>query len=177
MGLLMRTHAFFLLTLLLSLTASAETMTLGRVETGLISEQCIPMRIRMDTGANTSSVSAHNIKIFEKNNQQWVQFILDPDRTSAIHQFELPLVRTVKIRKRAAESKPGDDFERRYVVMMPLTLGNQTESIEVTLANRSYFNYGMLMGRSGMEQFKAIIDPSLAFIHKPHCPSENEVVN
>lgn len=166
-----------LLTIFTCLSAAADSMTLGRVETGLVSELCIPMRIRMDTGANTSSVSAHNITVFEKNGEQWVRFILDPDRTSTIHQFEFPLVRTVKIRKRAAEVKGGEDFERRYVVELPLTLGNQTEMIEATLADRSYFNYGMLMGRSAMEQFKAIIDPSLAFVHKPHCPSENEVVN
>lgn len=162
---------------LISQIALAEKITLGRVETGLIGDQCIHMRIRMDTGAKTSSVSAHNIKIIEKDQQQWVQFILDPDRTPTIYQFELPLVRMVKIRKRAAEAKSGELFERRPIVTLPLTLGQETHQVEVSLADRSYFNYGMLMGRTAMDQFQAMIDPGLSFTTKPVCPSEKNIVD
>lgn len=160
---------------LTGLTVSAEAMTLGRVETGLIGKDCIPMHVKMDTGAKTSSVSAHNIKISEKKGKKWVTFVLDPDRTPALYRLELPLTRMVKIRKRAAETKNGEAaeaFERRPVVKLPLTLGTQTHEIEVSLADRSYFNYGMILGRSAMHQFNAVIDPKLSYSQKSICPIE-----
>jgi len=167
-------YSFILL--VLSLSSFAENMIMGRVETGLIGEQCIPMRIKMDTGAKTASVNAHNIKIIDKDGQKKVHFILDPDRTAKIHEFELPQVRTVKIRKRAAESGTGEPFEMRPVVLMPITLGTQTHQIEVSLTNRSHFNYGMILGRTAMEKFHILIDPSVAFTQKSICRSEKKRV-
>jgi hypothetical protein len=172
----MRPTLTFLL-LLVSFVCLAEVTTMGRVETGLLGEQCIPMRIKMDTGAKTASVNAHNIKIIEKNKEKWVQFILDPDRTPTLYTLELPLVRTVKIRKRAAESQNSDPYEYRPVVLLPVTLGKSTHSVEVSLTNRSHFNYGMILGRTAMEQFNIHINPQTAFTRKAVCPSEKKVVD
>lgn len=168
-------YAFILL--VISLACFADKTIMGRVETGLIGSQCIPMRIKIDTGAKTTSVNAHNIKIVEKKGKKWVSFILDPDRTPSIYTFELPQVRTVKIRKRAAESGAGSPFELRPVVLMPITLGSQTHEVEVSLTNRSHFNYGMILGRTAMEKFNIIVDPSVVFTQKSICPSEKKRVD
>jgi hypothetical protein len=149
---------------------------LGRVEKGLISEHCIPMQIRMDTGAKTSSLSAQDIKLITKDNQEWVQFTLDPEHSATAHQFELPIARLVKIRKRKSETEDSA-FENRPVVLMPVTIGSQTQVIQVNLADRSQFNYGMLMGRAAMLQFGVMIDPNLVFTVKPVCESETQVVD
>jgi hypothetical protein len=149
---------------------------LGRVEKGLISEHCIPMQIRMDTGAKTSSISAQDIKLITKDNQEWVQFTLDPEHSPTAHQFELPIARLVKIRKRKLEMQESP-FERRPVVLMPVTIGSQTQIIQVNLADRSEFNYGMLMGRTAMLQFGVMIDPNLVFTVKSVCESENHLVD
>jgi len=149
---------------------------LGRVEKGLISEHCIPMQIRMDTGAKTSSISAKDIKLITKDNQEWVQFTLDPEHSATSHPFELPIARLVKIRKRKSETQESS-FERRPVVLMPVTIGSQTQIIQVNLADRSEFNYGMLMGRTAMLQFGVMIDPNLVFTVKSVCQSENHLVD
>jgi hypothetical protein len=188
MGLLMNIRCLFVLAsaailsglLGYSLGAIPQTPELpaivGRVEKGLVSEHCIPMQIRMDTGAKTSSISAKNIKLITKDNQEWVQFTLDPEHSVTAHEFELPIARLVKIRKRQSESQ-AEAFEKRPVVLMPVTLGEQTQMIQVNLADRSQFNYGMLMGRTAMLQFGVMVDPNLVFTVKPVCESETQVVH
>lgn len=150
---------------------------MGRVEMGLVGPQCIAMKSRMDTGAETSSISAHDIQLFKKEDQTWVRFILDPEHAVGTHHIETPLVRMVDIRKRASESTSPEDFEERPVVSLLLTLGNQTHPVEMSLANRSHFNYGLLIGRNAMHQFDIMIDPQLSFTHKPICPSEPTLVH
>lgn len=150
----------------------------GRVESGYLGDEYIKLKIRMDTGAKTSSLSAHDIEIFTKEGQQYVRFIIEPERTKKIHRFELPLKRMVKIRKRQAEmfdeqeGEITDDdqaYEQRPVVLMPLCLGNQQIMIEVTLTDRSFLNYPMLLGRSAMRAFGILIDPSKTFTQKATC--------
>lgn len=151
----------------------------GRVEKAVISDKAIELSVRMDTGAQTSSLSAHQIQVYKtKTGKKRVRFIIEPERTDKEYQFDLPLIRYVHIRKRQAEL---DDsrrdatgaFERRPVVKMPVCLGKQRYSIEVTLTNRSNFNYPMLLGRSGMQRFGILIDPDKAFIQKPRCAHQS----
>ena len=150
----------------------------GRAEVGIISQQNVELKIRMDTGAQTSSLSAHDIEVFDKGAQQWVRFIIEPERTGdKIYQFEMPLKREVRIRKRSAEvacspEDTDDDchlFERRPVVEMQICLGNKTQFIEVSLADRSNFTYPMLLGRSAMESFGVLIDPAVEYTTPPDC--------
>ncbi len=148
---------------------------LGRVEAGYIlkhiDEEQVKLNIRMDTGALTSSLSAHDIKLIKKDGKRWVRFVIEPERTGGkIYQFELPLKRMVKIRKRASEMSEDDSlFDRRPVVEMHVCLGHETRLIEVSLTDRSNFAYPMLLGRSAMETFNVLIDPTLVFTTKPIC--------
>lgn len=150
----------------------------GRVERGYISEDQVSMKIRMDTGAKTSSLSAHDIKIFTKDGQEYVSFIIEPERTQTIHRFELPLKRMVKIRKRQTEMlseqevealDPNQAYDQRPVVLMPLCIGEQHHMIEVTLTDRAPLNYPMLLGRSAMRAFGVLINPSVTFTQKKRC--------
>jgi hypothetical protein len=155
----------------------------GRSEVGIITDQAVELKIRMDTGAQTASLSAHDIEVFNKGAQQWVRFIIEPERTGdKIYQFERPLKRTARIRKRAAEipcapEEPDSDchlIESRPVVELQVCLGHKTEVIEVTLADRSNFTYPMLLGRTAMEQFGVLIDPTKAYTVKPKCNHASE---
>lgn len=157
-------------------TKSSSPQVVGRAEKGLVSEHCLPMEIRMDTGAKTSSLSAQNIKLFKKDGQDWVKFTLDPEHSPAALPFELPVVRLVNIRNRKAENQP-TTFEKRPVVLMPVTLGAQTQMLQVNLADRSDFHYGMLMGRTAMLQFGLMIDPQLVNTTQAKCQSEPKIVD
>jgi hypothetical protein len=144
----------------------------GRVEMALVTDHRIKMRVRMDTGAKTSSLSATHIEEFEKEDKKWVRFTVEPGPTGKHYQVEAPLVRHVKIKKRVAEidqNKADVKYEVRPTVMIPVCLGSQQRMVEVSLADRSHFFYRMLLGRSGMEEFDILIDPSRIFTVKPTC--------
>jgi len=147
----------------------------GRVETALVTNHRIKMRVRMDTGAKTSSLSATHIEEFEKDGKKWVKFTVEPGPTGKHYQVEAPLVRHVKIKKRVAEidqEKADVKFDIRPTVMVPVCLDSQMRMVEVTLTDRSHFFYRMLLGRSGMEAFDILIDPSRVFTVKPTCSAE-----
>lgn len=147
----------------------------GRVETALVTDHQIQLSVRMDTGAQTSSLSATHIQSFQKDGKEWIRFTIDPARTDKHYQLERPLVRYIRIRKRHGELEEVSDiadgkaFERRPVVSIPVCLGKQMHMVDVSLTDRSHFNYPMLMGRKGMESFGTLIDPSLSFTVKPEC--------
>jgi hypothetical protein len=131
----------------------------------------------MDTGAKTSSLNATHIELFDKDGKQWVRFIVGLDTTDKRYQIEAPLVRQIKIRKRTAELPNGKEtpdeekFDLRPTVNIPVCLGTQEKMVEVSLTDRSHFHYPMLLGRSGMEAFDILIDPSRVFTAKPKCSS------
>jgi hypothetical protein len=153
----------------------ADHKIVGRVETALVTDHKIKMSVRMDTGAKTSSLSATNIEIFKKDGKEWVRFVVDPTRTDKKYELERPLIKFIKIRKRhgeveeTADIAAGKAFERRPVISIPVCLGKQTKMVEVSLTDRSHFNYPMLMGRIGMQSFGILIDPTRSFTAKPQC--------
>lgn len=166
-------------TCLIAMTVQAGSLNdhkiYGRVETVLVTDHQIKVSVKMDTGAQTSSLSATHIQSFKKDGKEWIRFTLDPSHIEKGYQLELPLSRYIKIRKRhgevsvAGEIESGKAFERRPVVKIPVCLGKKMEIIEVSLTDRSHFNYPMLMGRNAMEIFEVLIDPSLTFTVKPEC--------
>ncbi len=168
--------AFFFTIPLSGFTIEEPSKVYGRAEMALITDHSIPVHMRMDTGAQTSSLSAAHIEVFKKKGKEWVRFIVEPERTDKLYQLELPLTRHIKIRKRHGESThPTDLVEHRVSVTIPVCLGAQRKMIEVSLTDRSRFEYPMLLGRSGMEAFGILIDPSKIDTIQPHCSTSEKI--
>ncbi len=170
----MRKISFYLPLLLVIWTgfsvANVHLNIVGRVESGKLMDQGVELEVKMDTGALTSSLSAHDIKIFEKDGQEWVSFIIDDTHVDVEHRYEYPLKRVVRIKKRQSEMTSGTEgFERRPVIEMDLCLNTEIERIEINLNDRSNFIYPMLLGRSAMEQFAILIDPTATNTTTPRC--------
>ncbi|QQL45668.1 30S ribosomal protein S6--L-glutamate ligase [Sulfuriroseicoccus oceanibius] len=127
------------------------------------------IKARIDSGAKTSSIHAFNIQAFRRNGQRWVSFELHPvqnDQRTSI-RCERPVVD-----KRTVRSSSGIP-EKRYVISTPLTIGEQTWEIELTLANRDSMGYRMLLGRQAMNG-RLIVDPSLSFTQGARTAQEIE---
>ena len=60
------------------------------------------------------------------------------------------------------------DHEVRPTVMMQVCIADRLLDIEVSLTDRSAFNYLLLLGRSALESF-ALIDPSETFLSDAEC--------
>lgn len=105
------------------------------------------LKVKTDTGARTSSLHAFNIQPFGTEERPKVRFGLHPipDRPDIEVFCSAPVVD-----RRPVTSSNGQT-ELRYVIKTPITIGNKTWDIEVTLANRENMAYRMLLGRTALE--------------------------
>lgn len=125
---------------------------IGQVEPVYINPFKDAFPARIDTGAETSSIHAHDIIPFERNGKRWVRFSLKQRETGIDNTFELPMVSKVKITR-----QEGD--EKRYKVNLRIRMGDVEMVREFSLANRSDFEFQVLIGRNVLEG-NAIVDVS-----------------
>lgn len=132
---------------------------LGSEEWCQLEELGIPaVKARVDSGARTSSLQANKIKVFSKGMEEWVRFEVNPIQdnrsVSLLCQAKLIATRTVKSSQGIAEERP--------VIKTPVTLGDRTFDIELTLANRDTMEYRMLLGREALKT-RYMVDPAESF--------------
>lgn len=134
-------------------------------------------KAKMDTGASTASLSAKDIRRFERDGEAWVRFRLAIDGADET-LYEHRLVRISKIKTRAEEQDPDDDPEeersldaaRRPVIETEICIGRQRSLIEINLTDRSHFRYPLLIGAKAIRTLDAAIDPSRKYTAgRPEC--------
>lgn len=116
------------------------------------------IKARVDSGAKTSSIQATNLKIVNKGAQEWVKFEVNPlqENRSIALTCEARL-----IDRRMVKSSSGIS-EERLVVRTPVTLGDNTFEIELTLANRDTMEFRMLLGREALTD-RYIVNPAVNY--------------
>lgn len=114
------------------------------------------IKARVDSGAKTSSIQATSLKVITKNNQEWVKFEVTPlqENRSITIPCEARLVD-----RRMVKSSSGIS-EERLVVKTPVTLGEDTFDIELTLANRDTMEFRMLLGREALTD-RYVVNPAV----------------
>ena len=131
-------------------------LVLGVRESAELPNLNLIMQAKLDTGAESSSVDARNIQFFERDGKKWVKF--DLHRTSkGVSTLELPVKGIIKIKR--PELSPVD----RPVVQMTITIGEITQSVPVSLADRREYEAPLLIGRNFMQDL-AVIDVNQKFI-------------
>jgi len=126
---------------------------IGEIEKVHVSPGDIWYNARIDTGASLSSIHAENIRLIERDGEKRVTFSLRHPTTKSLIQLERKYQRKVFIKQKLG--KP----EKRYVVKLWLSLGDTKELVDVTLIDRSAFNYPLLVGRNLLIDI-AIVDVS-----------------
>lgn len=104
------------------------------------------LKIKTDTGAKTSALHAFNIQPFGTKSKPKVRFGIHPipDQPDVTIYCSAPV-----IGRRNVTSSNGQT-ELRYVIETPITIGERTWNIEVTLTNREGMAYRMLLGRTAL---------------------------
>ncbi|WIX04413.1 ATP-dependent zinc protease [Pseudomonas sp. AR5] len=175
----MRANAFFLSLCLLSIpiaSQAAETAIYGLNENVEIPEFGLEIAAKLDTGAQTASLSARDIERFKKDGKTWVRFYLGLDSEHS-HPIERPLVRISKIKRRAGDFDPEEEktYTARPVIEFDVCMGQVRRTIEVNLTDRSAFQYPILIGSDALTRFGALVDPSRTYIAgKPGCINESD---
>ena len=132
---------------------------IGSEEWCVFNELGIPaIKARVDSGAKTSSLQAANIKIVNRGANEWVKFEVSPlqeNRSIAIEcQARL-------VDRRMVKSSSGIS-EVRLVIKTPVTIGDCTFDIELTLANRDTMEFRMLLGREALNE-RFIVNPAVNY--------------
>ena len=107
---------------------------------------------RIDTGATTSSIHAVDAENFERDGKPWVRF-KSGTPGKKLETLELPWTRHVRIKGE------DDDFDRRPVVLIEVTVDGHRRRIEATLNDRSNYSYPLLIGRNFLRD-NCIVDVS-----------------
>lgn len=117
-------------------------------------------RARIDSGAETSSLSASNVVEFERDGDDWVRFSFQHDPDDDPINFELPIKRVVLIRQPSVVTA-----ERRVVVEIDIRLGQELQTTEFTLTDRSRMTYPVLLGRTFLMDLY-VVDVARSFTHQ-----------
>lgn len=156
---------FLALALALSLalpgSPRAEPVVAGWIERVSLPEHNLTFEAKLDTGADTSSVNARNIRIDPGRGRPRVRFDLTDDAGRTV-LVETALVRQVRIRRAGAPT------ESRPVVQLRVCVAGQTVDTEFTVADRGGLNTQMLIGRSLMAG-RLLIDPARERIVSDRC--------
>tara|TARA_E500000318_G_scaffold10718_1_gene9486 strand:+ start:3799 stop:4272 length:474 start_codon:yes stop_codon:yes gene_type:complete len=116
------------------------------------------MAAKIDTGARTSALHAVDQRIFEKDHQIWVRFIIPiPSRRRGLH-IEAPVVDERDIKN------TGGVPERRLVIRTALVLGRHRWNIDVSLANREKMEFDLILGRTAIRDRGMLVHPGRSFL-------------
>ncbi|RDX37496.1 hypothetical protein DZA50_02020 [Kangiella sp. HD9-110m-PIT-SAG07] len=116
------------------------------------------IKVKVDTGAKTSSLHAFDIESFDKHGVSYVTFKTCPSKR---HPKKIVECKAEIIDYRKITSSNGQT-QFRYVIRTPITIGNKTWDIDITLADRKKMSYKMLLGREAMNDI--VVSPHKTYI-------------
>jgi len=145
--------------------ANAQKLIAGWREWAQLLELGVEMiKVKIDTGAKTSSIHAFDIFPFTYMGDDWVQFDIHPiqDNDLIIHTCACPIVDYRRITSSTGHS------QRRFIIQTSLKIGEFSSRIEISLANRDEMGFRMLIGRNALKG-DVLVDPKHSFLlsHKP----------
>ena len=101
------------------------------------------IKVKVDTGARSSSLHAFNQRVFEQDGVQWVRFQVHPVQRKSDKTVDV-LAKIVEFR--SVRSSSGKN-SLRPVIITNVTLLGFTWPVELTLARRDEMGFRMLLGR------------------------------
>ena len=123
------------------------------------------IKAKLDTGADTSSLDAIDIRRYRRKGKSYVRFTVEDHDAGETVRLERPLLRRVRIKRHDGDS------QRRSVVSLTVCLGGHRREVEFSLIDRSQFDYPVLLGRSALDGI-AVVDPSVINLSEPDCGDE-----
>jgi len=164
----MNRFAFILFILPLLLTAATslhaengrDLLVTGWLEAVVLSPWKIRLRAKLDTGAKTSSIHATGIEKFKRDGRIWVRFEMPQGKFKKAGDIivETPLLREVAIKRHNLVPAI------RSVVELDFCIDSHFYRAEFTLADRSKFNYPVLLGRRFLKD-NILVDAGKTFIY------------
>lgn len=101
------------------------------------------LKVKVDTGARSSSLHAYGLTEFERDGLPWVRFKVHPEQrqTKTVVEAEAKILEHRSVRSSSGQAA------LRPVIVTPVSLLGVTWAVELTLANRDEMGFRMLLGR------------------------------
>ena len=149
--------------LLYSQTVTAnDKQVSGWIENVAVGDPPFMIRAKIDSGAKHSSLHAGKYQLYEKQGAEWIRFTLKNKEGESV-VIDRPVKRVTQIKQKG--NLPN---RKRHVVELGVCMGNVYKVVEVNLADRTNFNYPMLVGRSFL-QGSIVVDSGEKYIFSPNC--------
>ena len=110
------------------------------------------LKAKIDTGARTSALHAHDIEVFGPAAKPKVRFLVHP----IAGNNRVTITCSADIVDRREVTSSNGESELRYVIEVDLHVAGQSWPIEVTLTNRAGMNSRMLLGRQALQDHISI---------------------
>lgn len=134
---------------------------IGWLEFVQITGSGLRVEAKIDTGADSSSINARILKKYTRNGEEWVRFRIDNKKGKEL-VLDQKIIRYVKIKRRRMVPI------KRPVINLGICLGHIKRVVEVNLAERSNFEYKMLIGRDYLYN-TYLVDSAMTFTTSPGC--------
>jgi hypothetical protein len=132
-----------------------DRLVLGWREWASLPDLGIPaLKVKVDTGAKTSTLHAFDVEPEESEGRLWVHFGVHPMRK----RRDLVIRCRSQVVDQRNVSDSGGHRQMRFVIESLIKIGEQAWPIELTLTNRDTMLFPMLLGRSAMNE-RLLVDP------------------
>ena len=145
----------------LSYVHASEKITIGWIEPVTMKNGSILLQAKMDTGADSSSLNATDIKKFTKDGDEWIRFTITSRQGDEYH-LEKKVIKYIKIKRKLLVA------QKRPVIKLNVCLAGKKKEVMVNLANRTNYKYPMLIGRNFLSG-DFLIDSQVMKTSKPVC--------
>ena len=128
------------------------------------------IKVKIDTGARSSSLHAFDIETFDRDGEPWVRFVVHPLQrdSSTTVQCEAPVLDFRHVRSSTGH------ITHRPVIRAEISLDNRNWPIDLTLAPRDEMGFRMLLGREAVRG-KFVVDPGRSYVvSKPPKPKKTK---
>ncbi len=117
------------------------------------------IKVKVDTGARSSSLHAFNERTFLREDREWIAFDIHPlQRNAKVSiRVEAPLLEYRQVRSSSGHSA------RRPVILVHVKWMEHYFPIELTLARRDQMGFRMLLGRQAVRG-RFLVDSGHSFL-------------
>jgi hypothetical protein len=119
-------------------------ITIGRADKADFPEINLQnIKVKLDTGAYTSSIHCHDVKEVKLNGEKYIEFeLLDPSHP----EYENKIYTVKNYFEKLIKSSNGT-AEQRFVIETVISIFDEVYPIELSLSERGDMKYPILLGR------------------------------
>jgi hypothetical protein len=116
------------------------------------------IKVKVDTGARSSSLHAFDRRICDRDGTKWVRFKVHPlqKNTQLTVELEAPILEFRSVRSSSGKAVT------RPVILTTVSLLDQSWTVELTLASRDEMGFRMLLGREAFRG-RFLVDAGKSF--------------